>query len=57
MGKCPTEPYKGQECQCAECHHAEFFCIDDYSNGGCAVCEGPVTGCDTSKATEPEEGR
>ena len=43
--------HPGEYCQCAGCEHPQGVCIDVSSGGGCAACEGPVSGCDFSAKT------
>lgn len=46
MGKCFEGEHKGKECLCEGCGKVDGICIDNWSGGGCAECEGPVTECD-----------
>jgi hypothetical protein len=55
MGICFEGEYKGLECLCEGCGKVDGICIDNWSGGGCAVCEGPVSECGlTEYCEEPE---
>ena len=55
--RCAYPEYKGRKCLCADCRPIDGVCI---SPTGCIECEGPVTECDPSGASEelpnPEKG-
>jgi len=57
QGTCPEResPFYGLLCDCALCRPVDGICIDPRVGGGCAVCDGPVKGCDPSLATETTE--